>query len=72
MIYNIDGYIKLQYAIVIQAVKDIKYKQNAYVRNSAIKFLESGYCEALTGIDGKAVLEKIDEIEFEKGKRRGR
>ena len=56
-----NGVKNLCEAIVYQAMYDITHDTASCIRNraSAIHFLGSDYCEALTGIDGRYILNEL-------------
>jgi len=68
-----QGYINLMQALIKQARQDVlQSKPGSVVRVSAEKFLASQHFTALTGLDGKPLLRKLQaeyEQKHNKGKR---
>ena len=65
-----DGYINLVKAIVARASHDVtRFKPGTQVRIQAEKFFESEHFNALTGLDGQAILRDLRE-EYNKNKHR--
>lgn len=65
-----EGYIALMKAMVNRASQDVtKYKPGTQIRVSAEKFFESDHFTALTGLDGKPILRKLQR-EYERKQKR--
>lgn len=67
-----DGYIALVKAIVAQASNDVvTLSPETGFRIDAERFFQSSYFEMLTGLDGKAILEKLRAEYKERRRKKG-